>query len=45
MSVTQKLGICRGPPTKGWTMTLLQIAYILIAVSYVVAVIALAGGH
>ncbi|MBY5590845.1 hypothetical protein ACFYE9_04290 [Rhizobium leguminosarum] len=34
-----------GPPTKGWTVTLLQLAYLMIAVSYVVAIIALAGGH
>ncbi|WP_222000705.1 hypothetical protein [Rhizobium laguerreae] len=34
-----------GPPKKGWTVTLLQLAYLMIAVSYVVAIIALAGGH
>jgi hypothetical protein len=34
-----------GPPTKGWTVTPLQLAYLMIAVSYVVAIIALAGGH
>lgn len=34
-----------GPTTRGPTVTLVQIAYLLIALSYLFAVIAMALGH
>lgn len=45
MTSRKKSEYMGGPPTKGWTVTLLQLAFLMIALSYVVGVIALAGGH